>query len=82
MDSNNNLEPPWVKFPEFPPFDTFWRQSGEYWLAYEWLPYWESLNQQEKEDYLIHWQVPEVWRLFSAYINPEFEKWLESIDNE
>lgn len=77
-----DFEPPWIKFPGFPPYDGFWRQAGEYWLAYEWVPYWESLTEDEKEDYLVRWQVPEVWRQFSVYLNPEFEKWLESLDND
>lgn len=75
------LQPPF-KSPGFPPFDSFWRQAGEYWLVYEWLPYWESLTEQEKENYLIHWQVPEEWRVFSCYINTKFNEWLEFIDND
>jgi len=73
---------PWVKYPGFPPFDGFWRQTGEYWLAYVWEPYWNALSLEEKEAYLQRWDVPDVWREYSAYINPEFAKLLESIDNE
>lgn len=34
------IAPPWVKYPGYSPGDAFWRQSGEYWYAYVWMPYW------------------------------------------
>jgi hypothetical protein len=74
----NEVVPPWIEFPGFPPSDTFWRQSGEYWFALVWEPYWKSLNPQEQQDYLEKWNVPEVWRNF--YFDPEFQAWLDSTD--
>jgi len=74
---NEEITPPWIKYPRFPPYDGFWRQSGELWLVYVWEPFWNELTPIEKEDYLKRWDVPE----YSYQINPEFGKWLESIDN-
>lgn len=74
--------PPWVKYPDFPPYDGSWRQSGELWLIYTWVPFWNSLNPTQKEEYLKQWQVPEVWLKLCHHINPEFGEWLEIVDKE
>ncbi len=78
----DEVPPPWVESPGYPPADIFWRQSGQYWFAYVWEPFWNTLNVDEKEDYLKRWNVPDVWRMYSIQINSEFAKWLESTDNE
>lgn len=73
----NEIKPPWLECPEFPPYDTFWRQSGEFWLKYIWEPYWNSLSDEQKEIYLQKWQVPKVWIDF--YFDT---RWLDDLDNE
>lgn len=73
------VEPPWIKYPGFPPGDIFWRQSGEAWFAYAWEPYWKSLTLPEQAGYLKKWNVPEIWWEF--YFDPEYQAWLESTDD-
>jgi hypothetical protein len=80
MKNNQEIEPPWVKYPDYPPGDGFWRQAGEPWFALVWRPYWESLNAQEQDDYLNRWNVPQIWRLF--YFDRDFREWLRLTDSE
>lgn len=75
------IEPPWVYAPEFEPARAFWRQEGELWFNYVWLPYWESLSLLEREEYLVRWDVPEIWRKYSYHINPTFREWVDSLDD-
>jgi hypothetical protein len=82
-DSNKppgEIEPPWVKHPEYPPGDTFWRQAGEAYFIRVWRPYWDSLDAAAQRNYLERWSVPEVWRRF--YFDEEFTKWLDSVDDD
>lgn len=83
MKEETKLEevlPPWKQFPGYPPGDLFWRQSGEIWFYYVWKPYWDSLNQIEQESYLEYWSVPNVWKDY--YFDPEWQKFLESCDED
>ena len=76
---DNEILPPWVTYPGYPPGDTFWRQSGEAWFHYVWKPYFESLSSEEKELYLKRWNTPEIWQKF--YFNEEFQNWLKEVDD-
>lgn len=80
-EDRKEIEPPWVYAPEFEPGRAFWRQEGELWFIYVWLPYWESLNSSEREEYLIKWNVPEEWRKYSYHINPEYKEFVDSLDS-
>lgn len=80
MKKLKEVIPPWVYAPGYEPGRAFWRQEGEPWFVSVWVPYWESLNSQERKDYLKKWNVPEVWQQFSYHINPEFKDFLDSID--
>jgi len=75
---SDEIEPPWIKYPGYPPADPFWRQSGELWFALVWLPHWQSLNVKQQADYLNKWKVPDVWRDF--YFDQAFQQWLCSTD--
>lgn len=79
MEAKKEIVPPWIIYPDYPPGDGFWRQSGENWLQFVWLPYWQSLPSQEQEQYLMRWKVPEVWRTY--YFNADFKQWLDSVDD-
>jgi hypothetical protein len=79
-DTVNTIEPPWVKFPGFPPGDGFWRHSGEIWFKEVWEPYWEALSSEGRERYLEQWAVPKVWRDF--YFDRKFQQWLDSVDDD
>lgn len=78
----DEVEAPWLKHPDFPPYDGFWRQSGDYWLNYVWRPYWNSLKPEGKKAYLEKYPPPEVWMKMSFDLNPEFAAELERIDAE
>lgn len=74
------IEPPWIKHPEYLPGEVFWRQEGQIWFDYVWRPYYNSLSKEEQEKYMQRWNVPEEWKKF--YFDEEFQKWLESVDEE
>ncbi len=77
--NNEQIVPPWVKYPGFPPGDPFWRQSGEIWFVYVWEPYWNSLTATQQEEYLKTWNVPSEW--WDFYFDPEFRAWLDTVDD-
>ena len=59
------INPPWVEYPGFPPYDTFWRQSGEYYLFDVWQPFWNNLSSRDKEKVLKRWPMPQVIRRYT-----------------
>lgn len=81
MKPDKEIEPPWIYAPGYEPARAFWRQEGQMWLTTEWIPYWETLNSEERETYLKKWNVPDVWANFSYHINPEFKAFLDSVDD-
>ena len=78
--SNNRIEPPWITYPGYPPGDGFWRQSGEAWFTLIWEPFWNSLDSAEQRQYLQGYVVPESWQ--AHYFDPEFRRWLDTVDDE
>ncbi len=77
---SKEISPPWILYSGYPPGDPFWRQGGEIWFHYVWKPYYDSLDGKEQNDYLERWSVPDAWAKF--YFDPEFQKWLDSVDDE
>ena len=73
-------KPPWIVYPDFPPYDTFWRQSGECYLKYVWEPYWLKLSENEQAVYLEKWPPPKKW--YDFYLDDEYRKMLQEIDDE
>ena len=78
--TQEEVAPPWEKYPNYPPADTFWRQAGEHYLKEIWRPYYDSLLAAKQKEYLKKWNVPDVWQMF--YFDPNFDKFLEDIDRE
>lgn len=70
----NEIKPPWIEYPGYPPGDGFWRQSGEAWFAYVWEPFWNKLTDQEQRDYLNRLNAPVEWR---SFYSREFQDWLK-----
>lgn len=75
---DNNIDPPWIKYPIYPPGDFFWREAGEPWFIYVWEPFWKSLTLEEQKEYLSQYEVPEEWLRF--YFDSDFQNWLDSVD--
>jgi len=81
QEPRQEIEPPWITYPSYPPGDFFWREPGEPWFHYVWKPYWDSLSPDDQGAYLERWNVPEEWRRY--YFEPDsFMKWLDEIDDE
>jgi hypothetical protein len=74
------VQPPWVAYPGYGPGDTFWRQTGEAFMALVWEPYYEALSEEEKDAYLKRWQVPQEW--WNFYFDPAWRAFMESADEE
>jgi hypothetical protein len=52
--------PPWVEFPNQPPWWGGFRQSyGEVWLHNEFLPFWHTRTAEQRQDYLTRWPAPD-----------------------
>jgi hypothetical protein len=77
---NNSLIPPWIKYPRYGPADGFWRQSGESWLKDIWEPFFRSLTDDQQNEYLTAWNVPDEWRRY--YFDADFQRWLDHVDDD
>ena len=56
------LTPPWLGGVD-PWWSGAWRQgSGEWWLHHEWYPFWDGLDDAERESYAERWEMPAEWR--------------------
>lgn len=75
--TNLEIQPPWLKYPKFSPSDIFWRQTGESWALYVWLPFWTSLSSEQREQLLIRYEAPKEWKEFYTQ---EHQEWLANID--
>lgn len=62
--TEEKILPPWMTFPEFSPFDFFWRDAGQPWFCYIWDPFWKKMSKEEQNQYLDIWNAPETWRFF------------------
>ncbi len=55
-------QPPWILFLGSTPMDGLWRQGvSEWWFENEWQPFWWSLSEPQRADYLRRWDAPEEW---------------------
>jgi hypothetical protein len=78
--ANDEIKPPWVAFPGYGPGDTFWRQTGESYMATLWEPYYEGLSEEDKGAYLKRWEVPEEWWRF--HFDPAWREFMERADED
>jgi hypothetical protein len=88
--------PPWKAFPDIPPEDlvAYLKQGlTEAWFDQRWRPFWSSLNDEQREQYLRHWSASPAWRdalsVFSAHEGidlatewQEFEQELRQRDSQ
>jgi len=57
------LMPPWVIFPNLFQGVPRWNQGiEEDYGVNHWLPFWQSLNQQEKQEYMDKYDCPLDWK--------------------
>lgn len=62
LESGDEIEPPWIAFPNSLPFS--WRQGyREEWKNSVWIPFWQRLSEAERVHYLNRYEPPsEEWR--------------------
>ncbi len=51
---------PWQACPQYPPYDGFWRQTGEAPLML-WKAQWDAMGDSEKQHYCTQHAAPEEW---------------------
>ena len=70
LERGDEIEPPWVVYPESEPWWGGWRQgNSEGWLVLAWLPFWDKLSDEDRLQYLEKWNAPDEWR---EYLQQEF----------
>jgi hypothetical protein len=58
----NEPLPPWVQFPELPPFDMGWRMgSGQDFLEQVFWPFWRALSFADKTNYFEKYDLGPEW---------------------
>ena len=67
--------PPWVVFPEIAPEElaAHLRQgTTEVWFDQYWRPFWASLTESQRAQYLEHWSASPAWKealgIFTAHV--------------
>jgi hypothetical protein len=61
----DGCEPPWVVFPRLDPdeLSQHLKQGvAEPWLDQKWRPFWSSLSEIQRLEYLDHWKASTKWR--------------------
>jgi hypothetical protein len=54
--------PPWVQYPDKPPWWAGWREgNSELWLHEEWFVFWYAMSRVEQLQYLASRRVPDDW---------------------
>lgn len=67
LSQAGEVPPPWRAFPTYSPASSGWRQgNGESWMGRAWRPFWTSLPEAERADYLNRWAAPAEWREWLA----------------
>ena len=57
------LAPPWIEYPDRPPWWGGWRQGeSEHWLHNAWLPFWKALSEEGRSQYIDRWQPSPEWK--------------------
>ena len=74
----NDCQPPWAAFPDIDPDELprYLKQGvTEVWFDQIWRPFWQSLSQTERVEYLRHWGANERWRdaIREAFDPPDFD---------
>ncbi len=63
LEADEELEPPWIKFPISLPNVGWDDYFLEKWKLEVWIPFWEKLSEEERKAYLKKWQPPNSeWR--------------------
>ncbi len=70
---HKELFPPWMAFPNIFYGVPRWNQGFEYdYCILHWIPYWKSLTDVEKEDYLNKYPYPLEWKDWFEESEPNF----------
>lgn len=73
------VRPPWVEFPSVGPDDFFWREAGQTWRTLVWDPFFNSLDEPAKAEYLARWKVPADW--YSSWFDPATLDFWDHVDD-
>lgn len=61
LDADEEIEPPWIAFPNSLPLG--WNQGYQQeWKNNVWLLFWRRMNEEKQENYFNRWQPSEEWR--------------------
>jgi hypothetical protein len=61
--------PPWQVFPQLQPHELGATQGQqEAWLDSVWRPFWQALNDAERESYLNFWRATKDWREWIRFV--------------
>jgi hypothetical protein len=61
--AGEEIEPPWVAFPNNSPVFGWNQGFQESWKTNIWLPFWRSLSAEKQKEYLEKWRPPnDDWR--------------------
>ncbi len=60
--SENLVLPPWIQFPNNPPWWSGWQVGEpERWLREVWFPFFNAYSREDQLTYLKYRKVPEDW---------------------
>lgn len=56
------MPPPWAVFPHLNANDPPTQGAEEAYVNIQWLPFWQTLDAQRREDYFNRWDATDEWR--------------------
>ena len=62
LDDEEEIEPPWIAFPNSSPIHGWNQGYQQEWKNNVWLPFWRGMTEAEREDYLNRRQASSEWR--------------------
>jgi hypothetical protein len=66
--------PPWIMYPDLGPFAAYNQGDAECWHQSVWIPFWKSLNAEERDEY-IHIRSVDALTYMSAQ---EMQDWISA----
>ena len=77
------IAPPWVVVPSTTPFnlESIWRAvEGKEWLKNVFLPFYDSLTDEEQMQYWLRWGAPQSW--LTLFLHPSIDEVAAEADSE
>jgi hypothetical protein len=61
LEAGEEIEPPWMAFPNSSPIYGWNQGNTEHWKMNVWMPFWNRMSEAEREDYFQKHHTSDEW---------------------